>query len=110
MFRQPGEDLSGRRTRLLPGWCGVSRGIQPRGGIWNGKTQTIKKRTFHNLEITSLSLSGNKITTIEEEAQNAHPGQKASERTKSAKFCWLATAGQLQSCQKRAFETPKECF
>jgi Leucine-rich repeat (LRR) protein len=42
--------------------------MQRGGGIWNGKIQTIKKRSFHNLEITSLSLSGNKITTIEEEA------------------------------------------
>jgi Leucine-rich repeat (LRR) protein len=42
--------------------------MQRGGGILNGKIQTIKKRSFHNLEITSLSLSGNKITTIEEEA------------------------------------------
>jgi Leucine-rich repeat (LRR) protein len=65
VFQQPGEELSGRRTRLLPGWCGVPRGMQPGGGVWSGKTQTIKKHTFHNLEITSLSLSGKKITTIE---------------------------------------------
>jgi Leucine-rich repeat (LRR) protein len=37
-------------------------------GICDGKIQTIKKHTFHDLEITSLSLFGNKITTIEEEA------------------------------------------
>jgi Leucine-rich repeat (LRR) protein len=36
--------------------------------IWDGKIQTIKKHTFHNLEITSLGLYENKITTIEEEA------------------------------------------
>jgi hypothetical protein len=46
----------------------VGGGMQRGGGILNGKIQTIKKRSFHNLEITSLSLSGNKITTIEEEA------------------------------------------
>jgi Leucine-rich repeat (LRR) protein len=37
-------------------------------GIWDEKIQTIKKHTFHNLEITSLALYENKITTIEEEA------------------------------------------
>jgi hypothetical protein len=37
-------------------------------GICDGKIQTIKKHTFHDLEITSLSLFGNKITIIEEEA------------------------------------------
>jgi hypothetical protein len=36
--------------------------------IRDGKIQTIKKHNFHNLKITTLSLFGNKITTIEEEA------------------------------------------
>jgi Leucine-rich repeat (LRR) protein len=36
--------------------------------IYYGKFQTIKKHTFHDLEITLLFLSENKITTIEEEA------------------------------------------
>jgi Leucine-rich repeat (LRR) protein len=36
--------------------------------IFNGEIHTIKRHNFHNLEIRSLILSGNKITTIEEEA------------------------------------------
>jgi hypothetical protein len=52
------------------------------GGIWNGKIQTIKKRSFHNLEITSLSLSGNKITKFvkirAEQLFHYHPFRKYS--------------------------------
>jgi Leucine-rich repeat (LRR) protein len=44
------------------------KGLGSRLEIWHGKFQSIKKHTFHNLEITFLSLFGNKITTIEEEA------------------------------------------
>ncbi|KAJ3617148.1 hypothetical protein MTP99_007398 [Tenebrio molitor] len=44
------------------------KGLGSRLDIRHGKFQSIKKHTFHNLEITFLSLSGNKITTIEEEA------------------------------------------
>jgi Leucine-rich repeat (LRR) protein len=44
------------------------KGLDSRLEIHDGKFQTIKKRTFCNLEITFLSLFGNKITTIEEEA------------------------------------------
>jgi Leucine-rich repeat (LRR) protein len=44
------------------------KGLDSRLEIHDGKFQTIKTHTFHNLEITSLSLFGNKITTIEEEA------------------------------------------
>jgi Leucine-rich repeat (LRR) protein len=44
------------------------KGLDSNLEIYDGKFQTIKKHTFHNLEITFLSLFGNKITTIEEEA------------------------------------------
>jgi Leucine-rich repeat (LRR) protein len=43
------------------------KGPDSRLEIHDGKFQTIKKRIFCNLEITFLSLFGNKITTIEEE-------------------------------------------
>jgi Leucine-rich repeat (LRR) protein len=44
------------------------KGLDSRLEIHDGKFQTIKKRTFCNLETTFLSLFSNKITTIEEEA------------------------------------------
>jgi Leucine-rich repeat (LRR) protein len=44
------------------------KGLGNRLDIRDGKFLTIKKHTFHDLEITFLSLFGNKITTIEEEA------------------------------------------
>jgi Leucine-rich repeat (LRR) protein len=43
------------------------KGLGNNLAIRDGKIQRIKKHTFHNLEITTLSF-GNKITTIEEEA------------------------------------------
>jgi Leucine-rich repeat (LRR) protein len=44
------------------------KGLDSRLEIHDGKFQTIKKHTFHDLEITFLFLLENKITTIEEEA------------------------------------------
>jgi Leucine-rich repeat (LRR) protein len=44
------------------------KGLDSRLEIHDGKFQTIKKHTFHDLEITFLFLFKTKITTIEEEA------------------------------------------
>jgi Leucine-rich repeat (LRR) protein len=44
------------------------KGLDSELQIYHGKFQTIKKHTFHDLEITLLLLCESKITTIEEEA------------------------------------------